>query len=235
MAVVPPRWFHSGASRPQTLIRRGLTAESEGVAIKDFADSCFQGVSFFGPGKWIGQEQQSDRDCREQVGSRAILATTSEDAGVFVHATIMAWLSMSWQEGSSIYSAMTCVWLSAEGSKGRVRRPHLSDARGGGCVKTHIYAMLTHGLEGFAWQVSSKVSAGIRRRCFPERLDDWIGEDHLVRVVDLFVDQLDLPDARISTPCRRTHGAAGVSSGCAAQAFHLRLSEPDPLQPPLGR
>jgi transposase len=27
---------------------------------------------------------------------------------------------------------------------------------------------------------------------FPERLDDWIGEDHLVRVVDLFVEQLDL-------------------------------------------
>ena len=25
---------------------------------------------------------------------------------------------------------------------------------------------------------------------FPERLEDWIGEDHLVRVVDLFVDQL---------------------------------------------
>ena len=27
---------------------------------------------------------------------------------------------------------------------------------------------------------------------FPERLDDWIGEDHMVRVVDLFVDELDL-------------------------------------------
>lgn len=27
---------------------------------------------------------------------------------------------------------------------------------------------------------------------FPERLDDWIGEDHLVRFVDLFVGQLDL-------------------------------------------
>ena len=26
---------------------------------------------------------------------------------------------------------------------------------------------------------------------FPERLEDWIGEDHLVRVVDLFVAQLD--------------------------------------------
>lgn len=28
---------------------------------------------------------------------------------------------------------------------------------------------------------------------FPERLDEWIGEDHLARLVDLFVDQLDLP------------------------------------------
>ena len=36
---------------------------------------------------------------------------------------------------------------------------------------------------------------GIRRdqtTLFPERLDDWVGEDHLARVVDLFVDQLDL-------------------------------------------
>lgn len=28
---------------------------------------------------------------------------------------------------------------------------------------------------------------------FPDRLEDWIGEDSLVRVVDLFVDELDLP------------------------------------------
>ena len=28
---------------------------------------------------------------------------------------------------------------------------------------------------------------------FPERLEDWIGEDNLVRVVDLFVEELDLP------------------------------------------
>ncbi len=27
---------------------------------------------------------------------------------------------------------------------------------------------------------------------FPERLDDWIGEDNRVRVVDVFVDELDL-------------------------------------------
>lgn len=33
-----------------------------------------------------------------------------------------------------------------------------------------------------------------RATLFPERLEDWIGEDHLVRVMDLFVDQLDLAD-----------------------------------------
>ncbi len=27
---------------------------------------------------------------------------------------------------------------------------------------------------------------------FPDRLEDWIGEDSMVRVVDLFVEELDL-------------------------------------------
>ncbi len=27
---------------------------------------------------------------------------------------------------------------------------------------------------------------------FPERLNDWIGEDNPVRVIDVFVDELDL-------------------------------------------
>ncbi len=27
---------------------------------------------------------------------------------------------------------------------------------------------------------------------FPDRLDDWIGDDNPVRVVDIFVDELDL-------------------------------------------
>ena len=29
---------------------------------------------------------------------------------------------------------------------------------------------------------------------FPERLEDWIGEDNPVRVVDVFVEELDLAE-----------------------------------------
>jgi hypothetical protein len=37
---------------------------------------------------------------------------------------------------------------------------------------------------------------------FPERVDDWVREDQLVRVVDLFFDQLDL-----ATPGFERHAA----------------------------
>ena len=33
---------------------------------------------------------------------------------------------------------------------------------------------------------------------FPERLDDYVGEDNPVRVVDVFVDELDLGDLGFS-------------------------------------
>jgi transposase len=40
---------------------------------------------------------------------------------------------------------------------------------------------------------------------FPKRLEHWVGEDHLVRVVDLFVEELDLSDLgrRRSSPVPR--------------------------------
>ena len=48
---------------------------------------------------------------------------------------------------------------------------------------------------------------GDQATLFPERLEDWIGEDHPVRVVDLFVDQLDLSGSGFDRT-RRTDGAA---------------------------
>lgn len=41
---------------------------------------------------------------------------------------------------------------------------------------------------------------------FPDRLGDWTGEDDLVRAVDPFVDELDLPALGF---CRRLEREAG--------------------------
>jgi len=32
----------------------------------------------------------------------------------------------------------------------------------------------------------------VQSTLFPERLEDWIGEDNAVRVIDVFVEELDL-------------------------------------------
>jgi hypothetical protein len=43
---------------------------------------------------------------------------------------------------------------------------------------------------------------------FPDLLDDWIGEDSLVRVVDFFVEELDLQRLGFSRSAPRADGAA---------------------------
>jgi transposase len=67
---------------------------------------------------------------------------------------------------------------------------------------------------------------------FPEHLEDYVAEDNPVRVVDVFVEQLDLGQL----------GFDGVNpSATGRPAYHpaillklLRLPEPDSIQPPLG-
>ena len=49
----------------------------------------------------------------------------------------------------------------------------------------------------------------------PERLDDWIGEDHLVRVV-LFVDQLDLAGLGFRVMRLRARGGRGIIRLCCS-------------------
>jgi len=44
---------------------------------------------------------------------------------------------------------------------------------------------------------------------FPDRLDDWIGEDNAVRVVDVFVDALDLADLGFASVAPRATGRPG--------------------------
>ncbi len=50
---------------------------------------------------------------------------------------------------------------------------------------------------------------------FPDRLEDWIDEDHLVRVVDLFVAQLDLVDLGFARAAHARTGRPGYHSSAA--------------------
>ena len=65
---------------------------------------------------------------------------------------------------------------------------------------------------------------------FPECLDDFIDEDNPVRVIDVFVDALDLAKMSFEgvEPGDRS---AVVSSLGSPEALHLRLSEPGAVEP----
>jgi len=54
---------------------------------------------------------------------------------------------------------------------------------------------------------------------FPERLDDWIGEEHPVRVVDLFVDQLDLAVLAFHRHAAARTGRPGYHPGVLLKLF----------------
>jgi hypothetical protein len=69
---------------------------------------------------------------------------------------------------------------------------------------------------------------------FPECLEDWIGEDNPVRVIDVFVDQLDLAELGFSRGRARGHWPSFVSSIGAVEALHLQLSQSGPIEPSAG-
>jgi transposase len=54
---------------------------------------------------------------------------------------------------------------------------------------------------------------------FPDRLEDWIAEDHLVRVVDLFVDQLDLVDLGFERVAHARTGRPGYHPSVLLKLF----------------
>jgi transposase len=66
----------------------------------------------------------------------------------------------------------------------------------------------------------------------PECLDDYVAEDNSVRVVDVFVDELELPALGFTGPAAT--GPTRVQSGDNAQTLPLRLSEPGAVQPSTG-
>ena len=65
---------------------------------------------------------------------------------------------------------------------------------------------------------------------FPECLEDWIGEDNPVRVIDAFVEELDLADWDLTGSSLRPPGGLRITVG-AAEALHLRLSQSGAVEP----
>src|SRR5258708_28181505 len=53
---------------------------------------------------------------------------------------------------------------------------------------------------------------------FPERLEDWIGEDNAVRVIDVFVEELDLAELGFS-------GVDPEATSCLRLSCSLRVRE----------
>ena len=68
----------------------------------------------------------------------------------------------------------------------------------------------------------------------PECLDDYIAEDNPVRVVDVFVDELQICASWASMVRSRRPPAGRVSPGGPAEDLHLRLSQPHSVEPAPG-
>jgi len=54
---------------------------------------------------------------------------------------------------------------------------------------------------------------------FPDRLEDWIGEDNLVRVVDLFVDEIDLAEFGFGRTAPASTGRPGYYPSVLLKLF----------------
>ena len=65
---------------------------------------------------------------------------------------------------------------------------------------------------------------------FPECVEDWIGEDNPVRVIDVLVDGLDLAELGFGGVDPEATGPVVPPLG-SPEALHLRLSEPGSVEP----
>ena len=67
---------------------------------------------------------------------------------------------------------------------------------------------------------------------FPKYLEDWIDEDNPVRVIDAFVEKLDLSRLGFDGVAPEATGRPSYHSFGAAEALHLRLSQAGSVEPP---
>ena len=68
----------------------------------------------------------------------------------------------------------------------------------------------------------------------PECLDDFIDESNPVRVIDAFVDALDLGKLGFDGVVPGSDGPAFLPPISAVEAVHLRISQSHPVEPATG-
>ena len=65
---------------------------------------------------------------------------------------------------------------------------------------------------------------------FPECLEDWIDENNPVRVIDVFVEELNLDELGFDRMAPEDTGRPSYSVA-VVEALHLRLSQPGSIEP----
>ena len=65
---------------------------------------------------------------------------------------------------------------------------------------------------------------------FPECLEDWIGEDNPVRVVDVFVEELDLAELGFGGVAPEATGRPSYHPSILREDLHLRLSQSSSIE-----
>ena len=72
---------------------------------------------------------------------------------------------------------------------------------------------------GVGWRGSSKGSIEGSRRSSPESLDQWVEESNAVRVIDAFVEQLDLDELGFKTASLPTPDGQATTRRCTLKLY----------------
>ena len=67
---------------------------------------------------------------------------------------------------------------------------------------------------------------------FPERVDDYVEEDSVVRVIDVFIDRLDISGLGFKAEAADT-SLAGLSPSHDVEDLRVWISQPSPLISPI--
>ena len=74
----------------------------------------------------------------------------------------------------------------------------------------------------------------MQQALLPHSLEDYVGEENPVRVIEVFVEELDLAALGFSGVTPAATGRAGLPSLDAAEDLPLRLSQPRAVEPSAG-